>query len=86
MTKEHPITTPPELVEQWRTQPEFAEPGLTSLVSMTESRLRNIATQAARWGADQELEACVEWLRIENPGSYWANHLRAARRPGGPSR
>jgi hypothetical protein len=38
--------------------------------------------QAAQWGADQELEACCEWL-----GSIWPvvnvpiDDLRAARRP-----
>ena len=45
------------------------------------------ATQAANWGADQELEACIEWLGDApvvyndngdlHPGSY----LRDARRP-----
>jgi hypothetical protein len=49
MVQDYPAP-PPELVEQWRTQPEFAEPGLASVVSMTESRLQDIATQAARWG------------------------------------
>jgi hypothetical protein len=71
-----------ELVQQWRTHPEFAEPGLASVASMTESRLQDIATQAARWGADQELEACCEFLRskvwIE---SERVDELRAARRP-----
>jgi hypothetical protein len=47
--------------------------------------------QAAQWGADQELEACVEWLGDApvvyndngdlHPGSY----LRDARRPKPPS-
>jgi hypothetical protein len=38
-----------------------------------------VATKAARWGADQELEACCQEL----PGL--ANFLRAARRPKPPS-
>jgi hypothetical protein len=56
---------------------------------------REIATIAARWGykqgADEELEACVEWLGDApvvyndnndlHPGSY----LRDARRPKPPS-
>jgi hypothetical protein len=41
-----------------------------------------MATQAARWGADQELEACCEWLDRNN---QWAkvdiDELRDARRP-----
>ena len=85
MTTINPIVPPPELVEQWRTQPEFTELGLTTGVSMTQSRLRDIATQAAQWGADQELDACCEWLeqnqgRWEIPAS-----LRDARRPNPPS-
>jgi len=78
-----PITPPPELVQQWRTQPEFAELGLTSVVSMTQSRLRDIATQAAQWGADQELKACCKWLPKLPPWS--ADDLRRHRRPKPPS-
>jgi hypothetical protein len=44
---EHPITPPPELVEKWgNAAPAFQSYG------------QSIANQAARWGADQELEAC----------------------------
>ena len=39
-----------------------------------------IATEAARWGADQELEACCEWMADETPTNY-INALRATRRP-----
>jgi hypothetical protein len=44
------------------------------------------ATQAARWGADQELEACCEWLDggFGDVGNFPAT-LRAARRPKPPS-
>ena len=58
----HPITPPPELVDQWRAIPEYA--GISEKVfsiSITTNKLRDIATQAARWGADQELEACCSW-------------------------
>lgn len=52
----HPITPPPELVEQWRNEwIERREP--SGWVGYC------IAIQAARWGADQELEACCEWLK-----------------------
>jgi hypothetical protein len=37
-----------------------------------------IAEQAAQWGADQELEACCEWLENQ---PQWMEDLRAARRP-----
>ena len=39
------------------------------------------ATEAARWGADQELEACCEWLRHGLPYESHADYLRNARRP-----
>lgn len=71
--QQHPITPPPELVQQWRN----AAPPLGL------NREKWIATQAARWGADQELEACVEWL----PSDLTINgeSLRDARRPKPPS-
>jgi hypothetical protein len=54
---DHPITPPPELVDEWRRVPEYTD-GLRKLtmVTITVDRLQYIATQAARWGADQELE------------------------------
>ena len=91
MTEQHPITLTEELVEQWwNTMPGSSRGCLTKL-----------ATQAAQWGwdqrgaateselqqrADQELEACCEWL-IKSPyGASLAvngviEQLRAARRP-----
>jgi len=49
MTDKHPITPSPELVEQWHSNSPL-DRGLT------------IATQAAQWGADQELAECAEFL------------------------
>ena len=45
---------------------------------LSEASRQHITTQAARWGADQELEACCEWTQ-----SYaeCGDSLRAARRP-----
>ena len=92
---EYPITPPPELVQQW-TQLQAAEQAVTD-------HWQHIATQAAQWGADQqlkldaeqiahayqagadqELEACCEWLAQDG---YIAipPRLRAARRPKPPS-
>jgi hypothetical protein len=72
MTNEHLITPPPELVHQW--------------VDMLSSRSdQAVFTMAAQWGADQELEACCEWLEC-NYNYPQVNHpLRAARRPKPPS-
>ncbi len=46
------------------------------------NRLAYIATRAAQWGADQELEACCEWL--DGVGDLTLQ-LRADRRPKPPS-
>ena len=72
MTNQHPITPPYELIEEWIKQFKGDHPIY-------------IATQAAQWGADQELEACVEWLE-QNQGRWEIPMaLRDARRPKPPS-
>lgn len=76
--QQHPITPPPELVQQWLG--EFF--GCTVNGELSDSE-RYLATQAARWGADQELEACITWVAIESLEA--AKELRAARRPKPPS-
>jgi hypothetical protein len=76
MTNKHPITPPPELLDQW----------------CMENNWRDIAIQAAQWGADRELEACVKWIEDcgidgvftydEDAGNYiLSEDFRAARRP-----
>jgi len=70
---DHPIIPPPEqLVEQWRAAWVDGDGPEGLFVS--------VATQAARWGADQELEACISWIQ-ERPCTWTAEQLRAARRP-----
>ena len=73
MTQEHPITPPPELVIEWWNQCTVTSDNL----------IRQFATQAARWGADQELEACCHLLRQQ--GFDVVEDLRATRRPKPPS-
>jgi hypothetical protein len=46
----------------------------------------HIAARAAQWGADQELEACCEWLKKEVYHFAVGAELRAARRPKPPTR
>ncbi len=76
MTQQHPITPPPsELVLQWIG--EFF--GCTAGGELSDSE-RFLTTRAAQWGADQELEACCEWLDCEG-WSGESRQLRAARRP-----
>jgi hypothetical protein len=76
MTENHPITPSPELVEQWRK----SGPADAAVNNAYE---RHIATCAAQWGADQELEACCEWIPKWTP--WDVDQLRAARRPKQPS-
>jgi hypothetical protein len=72
MLNQHPITPPPELLDEWCMDP-------------TLSNWRDIATQAAQWGADQELQACC--TAIDEVPGWWADsrHLRHVRRPKPPS-
>ena len=76
MTKQHPISVPQELLNQWcRWNPNQTPDGLW----------RKIADNSAQWGADTELEKCCELLRGELNYSHLAKPLCAARRPKPPS-
>ena len=81
MTKQqHPITPPPELRQLWAQQAQRMDP------HDPVAWQQYVATQAAQWGADQELEACCEWLEKHFLGvKDWSAELRAARRPKPPS-
>ena len=72
----HPITPPPELLQEWCQQERNCNNGLDAL--------KDLATQAAQWGADQELEACVEWIAGQD-WTWTKAQLREARRPKQPS-
>ena len=74
--QQHPITPPPELVQQWFADWESSD---NEEVSFAEF----VVPRAAQWGADQELEACCKELEYNfMPDS---SSLRAARRPKPPS-
>jgi hypothetical protein len=70
INQQHPIIPSSELLDKW-------------CKDLTLLNLRDIATQAAQWGADQELEACCKWIPIATP--WDEEQLRAARRPKPPS-
>jgi len=81
MTQQHPITPPSELLDKWYNLPLST---------------REIFVIAAQWGwdqrepelqerADQELDACCEWLRSQHHSDTWPNRLRATRRPKLPN-
>ena len=77
MTEQHPITPPPELVTDWCGQ-------LARENDYGPTCVYDIATQAARWGADQELEACCNYFE-DHLRDGIAKDLRTARRPKPPS-
>lgn len=86
MSNEHPITPPPELTARWLCSEDYiSDVPTNSTMTITSSRLQNVATQAARWGADQKLEACIERLDINGCPDKWIDLLRAACRPKPPS-
>jgi hypothetical protein len=82
MTNQHPVTPPPELVQQW-----IEETRSYDCVGAYPADLEEcVATRAAQWGADCELDACCEWVTaLAFDGDWevwsWATSLRAARRP-----
>jgi hypothetical protein len=74
----HPITPPPELVEQWEEQ--FLErPTINGCFIQS-----YIAAKAAQWGADQELNECCEFLLLWYNGRA-AVELVNKRRPKPPT-
>ncbi len=73
MTQEdykHPIAPPPELWSHW--------------YEVSRGDVAKLATRAAQWGADQELEACCADIRTVY-GRTIADWLRSLRRPKPPS-
>jgi len=65
----HPIAPPPELVQQWADQCAFLGD-------------QEVFTNAVQWGADQELDACCEFLydnELCDPNFH--KDFRADRRP-----
>lgn len=66
---DHPITPPPELIQEWWEGDNGALDEFDEVVK-----------QAAQWGADQELEALLTLLRVHHFDDL-ARDLLAARRP-----
>jgi hypothetical protein len=68
------IIPSPELVTNWILESDIP----------SEDMYEGIATRAAQWGADQELEACLANIHTMY-GKNKADCLRAMRRPKPPS-
>jgi hypothetical protein len=72
---DHLITPPPELVQQWlKKADQYVDQ------DNPETYFDYVATQAAQWGADQELDACCEWFANEGYGTA-PDRIRMHRRP-----
>jgi hypothetical protein len=77
MEPHHPITPPHELVQQWkRTAPHPIN---------EREHYHYVTLCAAQWGADQELEACYEYVVRDWTDIQSADMLLAARRPKPPT-
>jgi hypothetical protein len=74
MTQQHPINPPPELAAAWVAE-IYGDP----VIPLHPITLQ-LVERAARWGADQELEACLAEVARLN-GQALADRVRAARRP-----
>lgn len=72
MTQEHPITPPPpELVQQWCRKWTDADGDFC----------RYLDTQAARWGADQQLQMDANWVTLQMSNQVSGERLIAEMRP-----
>jgi hypothetical protein len=67
----HPITLPPTLIHKW------------ARLFITHPDAEVFST-VVQWGADQELDACCEWVSNELSPDI-VDMVRAARRPKPPS-
>ena len=69
MTEQHPIIPPQWQIDAWQ-----------ACIETMGADLPVILLEVAQWGADTELEACLEWLEVPelNVDTY---KLRADRRP-----
>ena len=70
----HPIELSTDLADQWYER-----------WKLNQISFHEMQQLAARWGSDQELEACCEWFVRDWTDVETADKLRAARRPNGPS-
>ena len=80
--KQHPITPPFELMNQWYKK-ACKDPYNGGKFIMAPV-LKDISNSAAQWGADQELNACEQWVEA-NFGQIPTHNLHQFRRPKPPS-
>ena len=79
----HPITPPPELVVKWIKSARYKD--FMPYPEGYEQYEQRLTTIAARWGADQELEACEKYWMTHGISPQGVVAMRYARRPQPPS-
>ena len=89
MTQEHPTTPSPFQLDQWETEARAStDPSLLDEPGIRAGRFGVIHRKALRLafaaGADEELQACINWL-YENGWGQAVDGLRNTRRPKPPS-
>jgi hypothetical protein len=72
------LTPPPELFTEWLSKALLQHDAKSGTIAAM------VADKAAQWGADQELEALLVWLRVKGFDNL-ASDLLSARRPNPPS-
>ena len=72
------LTPPPELFTEWLSEALLQHDAKSGIIAAM------VADKAAQWGADQELEALLVWLRVKGFNNL-ASDLLSARRPKPPS-
>ena len=76
------LTPPPHLMLRWQKEARDEVRDTANHFDMQSIQM----IKAARWGADQELEACCNFLKDnELCDPFFYKHFRAARRPQPPS-
>lgn len=75
-TEKHPVVPSSDLILKWLVEWKNDNEDIQTT---------NLIYQAARWGANQELEACCEWLETNDceDGEEAAEKLYEFRRPDG---
>ena len=76
---DHPVEVPQDLAERLWFESGDIPPKCNTF------RAHVFAQKIADWAADQELEACCEWIEARGYSRVAADGLRAAMRPKPPS-
>ena len=82
MTKQmQPIDSPSyELVQRLMHESGFDISDPDDEMLFPDAKFMKLASRLIQHGADEELEACCEWLDLQHHSTTWSSRIRAARR------